>query len=93
MSLHVQVRADLKTAQTELQQWQQDAHQSAAKVASVSADTKSLAAELTQRDQEIAALKVAVDTESMSVQHLSGKLDARCAVSYTHLTLPTILLV
>ena len=74
----VQVRADLKTAQVELQQWQQDAHQSAAKVASVSADTESLAAELAQRNQQIASLKVAIDTEAMSAQQLSGKLDARC---------------
>jgi DNA repair exonuclease SbcCD ATPase subunit len=74
----VQVKSDLEHARAGLQQWQQDAQREAAKGASASADTKRLIAELEQRDQQIASLKVAVESEAMSAQHLSGKLDARC---------------
>jgi chromosome segregation ATPase len=73
----VQVKADLVSAKAGLQKCQQDARESAAKAASTSASSKSLATELERRDQQIADLKVALDTEAMSVQQLNGTLDAR----------------
>jgi chromosome segregation ATPase len=75
--LIVQESSSLQAARRELERQQKDSEKSASRASAAQGEARTLAERLSQSEREKDLLQLVVDEHAASVQHLTGKLDAK----------------